>query len=70
MTTICREYYARPCRFEYLKKNLRETGPALVGVELGSKADYSTLIQKMDASGIEYEEISGAKNDKIYSFLV
>ncbi|MDO5739008.1 MAG: threonine ammonia-lyase IlvA [Ornithinimicrobium sp.] len=43
--------------FEYVKRNNRETGPALVGIELGSKDDLGPLLQRMDASSIEVEPI-------------
>lgn len=41
-------------RFEYMKKNQREYGPALVGIELDSKQDYELLIERMDTAGIDY----------------
>lgn len=39
-------------RFEYVKKNAREAGPALVGVELSYKEDYDGLLERMDKYGI------------------
>ncbi|TIC82600.1 threonine ammonia-lyase IlvA [Nocardioides sp. GY 10127] len=36
--------------FEYTKRNNRETGPALVGVELGAAGDLAPLLARMDAS--------------------
>ncbi|MCL8025423.1 threonine ammonia-lyase IlvA [Nocardioides bruguierae] len=36
--------------FEYVKRNNRETGPALVGVELGAATDLAGLLERMDAS--------------------
>ncbi|WP_427384153.1 threonine ammonia-lyase IlvA [Janibacter sp. G56] len=36
--------------FEYVKRNNRETGPALVGIELGSAADLPGLLARMDAA--------------------
>jgi threonine dehydratase len=35
--------------FEYVKRSSRETGPALVGIELGRPADLAALIRRMDA---------------------
>jgi threonine dehydratase len=55
-------------RFEYIKKNNRETGPAFVGVELKNKNDYEPLISNMDKAEIEYKVIS--KDDILYSYLV
>jgi threonine dehydratase len=41
--------------FEYVKRNNRETGEALVGVELGSAADFDGLLERMRASDIHVE---------------
>lgn len=35
-------------RFEYTKKNNKDSGPALVGIELKHKEDYYPLINRMD----------------------
>lgn len=43
--------------FEYIKKSSREVGPALVGIELARKEDYSPLLQRMDGIGLKYEVI-------------
>jgi len=45
-------------RFEYTKKNNRENGPALVGIELKSPDDYHPLIERLNRSGISYNEIT------------
>lgn len=41
-------------RFEYMKKNERETGPALVGVELDSYTEYEKLWERMQAYGLDF----------------
>lgn len=41
-------------RFEYMKKNERETGPALVGIELDSYAEYEKLWDRMQAYGLDF----------------
>lgn len=46
--------------FEYIKKNNRETGPAVVGVELKEKADYGPLLERMKTQGF----FGGLLNDK------
>ncbi|MEM7656754.1 MAG: threonine ammonia-lyase [Bacteroidota bacterium] len=46
--------------FEYTKTNNREAGPALVGLEVRSEADYEALIQRMKTHQINYELV----NDK------
>ena len=43
--------------FEYVKRNNRETGEALVGVELGSAAGLEGLRARMDASGHHVEAL-------------
>ena len=43
--------------FEYVKRNNRETGEALVGVELGSAAGLEGLRARMDASGLHVEAL-------------
>jgi threonine dehydratase len=43
--------------FEYVKRNNRETGPALVGIELGSAADLEPLLSRMEAAPPVIEQI-------------
>ena len=43
--------------FEYVKRNSREYGPALVGVELGSAADLQPLLDRMKASPLVIERV-------------
>jgi threonine dehydratase len=43
--------------FEYVKRNNRETGEALVGVELGSAADFDGLMARMRASEMHVEAL-------------
>lgn len=55
-------------RFEYMQKHNKETGPALVGIELKSKQDYEVLIQNMDRFHINYTELK--QNDNLFGYLV
>lgn len=41
-------------RFEYTKKNMKEEGPALVGIELKYKEDYEPLMERMNKKKIKY----------------
>ncbi len=41
-------------RFEYMKKNEKESGPALVGIELESIADYDKLLSRMIEYGLDF----------------
>jgi threonine dehydratase len=43
--------------FEYVKRNNRDTGEALVGIELGSAADLEGLLERMKASDIHVETL-------------
>jgi threonine dehydratase len=43
--------------FEYVKRNNRETGEALVGIELGSAAGLEGLLARMSASGLQVEAL-------------
>lgn len=55
-------------RFEYMQKHNKETGPALVGIELQSRDDYELLMQKLDAHHINYRELN--KEDDLFGYLV
>jgi threonine dehydratase len=43
--------------FEYVKRSNRETGPALVGVELAAAGDLEGLLARMDASPLRVEQV-------------
>jgi threonine dehydratase len=43
--------------FEYVKRNNRETGEALVGVELGRAQDLGALLDRMDRSRLHCERL-------------
>ena len=55
-------------RFEYMQKTNKEAGPALVGIELQSRADYEGLMIRMKDHGINVTEIN--KDDKLYGYLI
>ena len=55
-------------RFEYMQKHNKETGPALVGVELKSREDYEHLIQNLEDYHINYTELN--KDDNLFGYLV
>lgn len=46
--------------FEYVKRSNRDTGPALVGIELGQPEDLPPLLARMDASPVRIERIDAA----------
>ena len=55
-------------RFEYMQKHNKETGPALVGVELRSRTDYDALLTNMRKYQINFTELN--KNDNLFGYLV
>ncbi|HEU0065091.1 MAG TPA: threonine dehydratase, partial [Flavisolibacter sp.] len=55
-------------RFEYMQKHNKETGPALVGIELQSKEDYQRLMDNMKRYHINYTELN--KDDNLFGYLV
>ncbi|MBU9713054.1 threonine ammonia-lyase IlvA [Evansella tamaricis] len=55
-------------RFEYTKKNNRDKGPVLVGIELKHKEDYEPLIDRMEKKGFSYMEIN--KDQKLFNLLI
>ncbi len=55
-------------RFEYMQKHNKETGPALVGIELKSKDDYKALMQNLETSRFKFTELN--KNDDLFGYLV
>ncbi|WP_460765880.1 threonine ammonia-lyase IlvA [Mariniluteicoccus flavus] len=54
--------------FEYVKRSNRETGPALVGVELGSADDLAGLLDRMERSPMQVEPVD--PDGPFYRFLV
>jgi len=55
-------------RFEYTKKNNKESGPALVGIELKQPEDYEPLVSRMRAKGIQFIELN--KDPHLFNLLI
>lgn len=55
-------------RFEYMQKTNKESGPALVGIELREKDDYKKLIENLQHYQINYTELN--KDDTLFGYLV
>lgn len=55
-------------RFEYMQKHNKETGPALVGIELQSRDDYELLLQKLHTHHINFRELN--KDDDLFGYVV
>jgi threonine dehydratase len=54
--------------FEYSKKNNREKGPAVVGLELQSKDDFAKLIERLKGSSIQYEYLNTSPD--LFQYLI
>jgi threonine dehydratase len=55
-------------RFEYTKKHSRESGPALVGIQLEKKEDYQKLLDRMDSHRINYQHLNNS--EMLFDLLV
>ena len=55
-------------RFEYLKKDNKETGCVLIGIELQNSEDINNIISNMKINNINYIKLN--YNDLLYSFLI
>jgi threonine dehydratase len=55
-------------RFEFIQKHNKETGPALIGIELKSREDYDSLIGRMNQFKLNYTEVN--QNENLFEYLV
>lgn len=55
-------------RFEYIQKHNKETGPALVGIELKKKEDYDQLIDNLKKYHFHFTELK--KDDNMFGYVV
>ncbi len=55
-------------RFEFIKKTERESGPALVGIELKDPKDYAGLLKRMKTSKFEMIELN--QDQTLFEYLV
>ena len=54
--------------FEYTRKNNKESGPGLVGIELKNSEDYEGFIDRMVQSGFSYTEVK--KGSTLFDLLI
>ena len=54
--------------FEYVKRSNRETGPALVGIELGAPEDLAPLLARMEAAPPRIEKVGS--DSPLFRFLL
>jgi threonine dehydratase len=55
-------------RFEYIQKHNKETGPALVGIELKRKDDYNLLLVNLKKFHFQFTELK--KDDNMFGYVV
>ncbi|HEX5153303.1 MAG TPA: threonine ammonia-lyase IlvA [Parafilimonas sp.] len=55
-------------RFEYMQKHNKETGPALVGIELKRKGDYTRLLDNLKKFHFQFTELK--KDDDMFGYVV
>lgn len=49
-------------RFEFIQKNNKETGPALIGIEVKARNDYRDLVNRMNDLKLNYTEVNQDAN--------
>jgi threonine dehydratase len=55
-------------RFEFIQKHNKETGPALIGIEVKSREDFNVLMQRMDGHKLNYTLVN--QNENLFEYLV
>ncbi|MGC3943869.1 MAG: threonine ammonia-lyase IlvA [Chryseolinea sp.] len=55
-------------RFEFIQKNNKESGPALIGIEVKSKDDFNALIARMDGFKLNYTLVN--QNENLFEYLI
>jgi len=55
-------------RFEYIQKHNKESGPALIGIEVKSREDFALLIERMDSHKLNYTLVN--QNENLFEYLV
>ena len=55
-------------RFEFIQKHNKETGPALIGIEVKSREDFALLIERMDNYKLNYTLVN--QNENLFEYLV
>jgi threonine dehydratase len=54
--------------FEYSKKNSRENGPALIGIEIDNPDDLPALLQRLEDKKFRYEYIN--EQPELFHYLI
>lgn len=55
-------------RFEFIQKNNKESGPALIGIELKSKDDFQSLLMRMKEYRLNFTVIN--EDENLFEYLI
>lgn len=55
-------------RFEFIQKHNKETGPALIGIEVKSKEDFDALLERMNTYKLNFTLVN--QNENLFEYLV
>jgi threonine dehydratase len=55
-------------RFEFIQKHNKETGPALVGIEVKTTRDFQQLMERMNAGKLNYTLIN--QHENLFEYLI
>lgn len=55
-------------RFEFIQKHNKETGPALIGIEVKSQEDFDILLKRMASHKLNYTLVN--QNENLFEYLV
>ena len=55
-------------RFEFIQKHNKETGPALIGIEVKSEVDFHALMTRMNTEKINYTLIN--QDENLFEYLI
>lgn len=55
-------------RFEFIQKHNKETGPALIGIEVKKREDFDSLISRMNEFKLNYTLVN--QNENLFEYLV
>lgn len=55
-------------RFEFIQKHNKETGPALIGIEVKSREDFDSLVKRMNDYKLNYTLVN--QNENLFEYLV
>jgi threonine dehydratase len=55
-------------RFEFIQKHNKETGPALIGIEVKSQEDFKGLMERMNNYKLNYTLVN--QNENLFEYLI